>query len=278
MLQRKIDSWTSFGFALVVFWAVLCLTQCFFVCAAQFNAVLTVRAVQTGYITALRGMCLLLALAAVLSMTALLRRGLIIAPLVWAAHILRFALTGPWTVMMKNILFVSELLNLLLFILSPIFLALLLWQALEHLDPQLKAGRLVLPGLWANLATAVFAGSFFVWHWSQTLGLGLWPTAFPLIFLLAGLVLAVLRAKENPWAALRLYFSGLLVPLAISMFYLSWYDGLNLFLTILLPFAQGGLFSIWLELMLMIGAPILLVLIVNQYYAWRRDGQLIELI
>ncbi|MDD4658463.1 MAG: hypothetical protein PHW26_05455 [Eubacteriales bacterium] len=278
MLQKKIDSWARFVFALLVFWAVLCLTQVFFACAAKFNAVLTVRAVQAGYITALRGICLLLVLGAALSMTALLRRGLIVVPLVWALTFLRFALTGPWTEMLKNVFFVSELLNLLLIILFPIFLALLLWQALDYLDPQLQAGRLVLPGLWTNLALAVFAGNFFVWHWSQSLGRGLWPAAFSLIYLLTGLGLAVLTARQRPWIALRLYFFGLLAPLALTMVLLGWYEGLTLFLTMLLPFAQGGFFSIWLELMLMFAAPILLILIVNQFYAWRRGGRLIEII
>lgn len=278
MLRKKIDSWARFCFALLVFWAVLCLTQAFFTCAAKFNAVLTERAVQAGYITALRGICLLLVLAATLSMTALLRRGLIIAPLVWALNFLRFALTGPWTEMLKNVLFVSELLNLLFLILIPIFLALLLWQALEHLDPHLRAGRLVFPGLWANLALAAFAGNFFVWHWSQILGRGLWPAGFSLIYLLTGLSLAVGIARHSPWTAAFLYFSGLLAPLAIAVFSLGWYEGFNLFLTVLLPYAQGGFSSIWLELMLMLAAPILLILIVSQYYAWRRGRQLIEII
>ena len=266
------------GFALIVFWAVLCATELFFVCLAGFNTVLTARVAQIGYITALRGVCLLLALAAVLSMTALLRRGLIIAPLIWVAHILRFAMAGPWTNMMKNLFFVSELYNFLLVILSPPLLALLLWRSIEGLDPKLDTGRLILPGLWTILVLAVSAGNLFVFYWSPSFGLELWPAGFTKILLLVGLVMTAFGGREHPWKSLALYFSGMLVPLAMSMAIWGCYDGLNLFLTILLPFARGGFFGIWLDLMLLTVAPILLTLAFNQLFAWRRGKQMLEII
>ena len=266
------------GFALIVFWAVLCATELYFGCLAGFNTALTARVAQIGYITALRGVCLLLALVAVLSMTALLRRGLVIAPLIWVAHILRFALAGPWQDMMKNLLFVSELYNLLLVLLAPALLALLLWRSLEGLDLKQDPGRLVLPGLWAITVLAVSAGSLFVFYWSPSFGLDMWPAGFAKILLLVGLVMTAFGGKEHPWISLALYFSGFLIPLAIAMAILGWYDGLNLFLTILLPFARGGFFGIWLELMLLTAAPILLSLASNQLFAWRRGKHLLEIV
>lgn len=278
MLRKKVDSWTRMGFALIVFWAVMCATELFFICLARLNTALTARVAQIGYITALRGVCLLLALAAMLSMTALLRRGLIISPLIWVAHVLRFALAGPWKDMMKNLFFVSELYNLLLVLLAPALLALLLWRSLEGLDPQLDAGRLVLPGLWAILVLAVSAGNLFVYYWSPSFDLGLWPAGFAKILLLVGLLMTAYGGIKHPWISLALYFSGFLIPLAILVAISGWYDGLNLFLTILLPFARGGFFCIWLELMLLMAAPILLSLAMNQLFAWRRGKQLLEII
>jgi hypothetical protein len=278
MLRVKIDSWGRFTFALLVFWAVLCLTDGFFSDLAPLNERITLIAVEAGYVVALRGICLLLILVATLSMTALVRRGLIIAPLVWAANCLRFTLTGPYQAMMKYLFFVSELLNSLLLIFIPIVLVILLWWALGNLDPQLRIGRLVVPGLWGGLVVAVSAGNFFVWHWSHTFGMNLTPPQYSLLLMLTGLGLTALIARHRPWKALLLYFLGLLVPAGFPMALLGWYEGLGLYLTILLPFAHGGFFSVWLELMLMLTGPILLVLVVSQYRNWKRGDRLIEII
>jgi hypothetical protein len=278
MLRKKIDSWGRFTFSLLVFWAVLCLSNGFFSDLARLNGRLTLAAVESGYIAAMRGIFLLLILAATLSMTALVRRGLIIVPLVWAANCLRFSLAGSYQAMLKYIFFVSELLNLLLLIFLPIVLVILLWWSLDNLDPSLQAGKLAVPGLWALLVVTVSAGNYFVWHWSHSFGIDLTPPHYSLLLLLTGLGLAVLLTRHRPWEALLLYFLGLLLPAVIPMALLGWYDGLGIYLTILLPFAHGGFFSVWLELMLLLAGPILLVLVLSQYYNWKRGQKLIEII
>ena len=277
MFKNKIDNWTQFCTALIIFWAILSLTQIFFGDVAILNRVLTERAVQAGYIVSFRGFCLLLILAAVFSMTALLRRGLIIAPLVWALNFLRFALPGPWPDMVKNILFVSPLFNLLVLILVPIFLSLFLWLSLDYLDPRLKGGKYLLPILWPSLAALVFSGNLFLWHWSEAWGGGQFPR-FSLAYLLTGFALVLLTAWKDSRPALLAYYLGQLIPLSIAVILLGWYDGLNVFLATLLPFAPGASLGIWLELMLMITGPLLLALSASQYYAWRRKEELVDLI
>lgn len=278
MLRNKIDSWKKFGFALLIFWATLCIAQGFFAAVASFGAVLSEKAVQAGYIVALRGICLLLILTATFTMTALLRRGLLVAPLVWALAVLRFTLAPPGLVQLRNLLFVSDVYNLLLLILAPIIFALLLWQAFERLDPGLTLGKFILPGLWLLLTATVQGSNYFVWRWSAVFDVGVWPPPFSLVYFLAGLCVVLMLALRRPWAASLAYYMGLLIPIVAAVSILGWYEGLGLSLVMALPFAKGLFFGIWLELLLVATAPILLLLMARQYFAWRQGRPLIKLI
>lgn len=277
MLKRKIDSWQNFCIALLVFWGILGLAEIFFTGLAGLNMRLTAAAAQAGYLSAMRGVCLLFALAAALAMAALLRRGLILAPLIWVLYCLRFTLAGPWREMMKNVLFVSGLFNLLVLLLTPVVLGLLLWLALEYLDPQLWAGRLLFPGLWTFLALTVFAGSYFSWHWSQALGLGWRPWGFPLLYLILGFLLAPLVSGKSPWPSSAAYLLGIALPPGVLFLAGGWSGGPETLLALFLPFSGTQFAAVWLELLLMIAAPPLAALLANQYYTWRRGGELIKL-
>src|SRR5690606_39123346 len=105
------DNWKRFCFALAVFWVLLCLADLILGDIAVFNTRLTDVAVGRGYIAAVRGLLLLLVLAVTATMTALLRRGLIIAPLLWTAQLVRLALLPQGKEMVRNLVFVAPGLN-----------------------------------------------------------------------------------------------------------------------------------------------------------------------
>lgn len=278
MLRNRIDSWLRFSLILLTFWAVLWVAQSFFGAVAGFDTALTERAVQTGYIVSLRGISLLLVLIAAFVMAALLRRGLLIAPLVWILVILRFSLGSAGLSPMKNLLFVSNLYNLLLLILVPIILAILLWQALERLDPEFNLGRFAMPGLWVLFVVLIQGGNYFVWRWSNLLAAGSWSPSFSLIYVLFGLSLFLFTAGHNTWQAPLAYYGGLLMPLGVLISYFGWYEGLNLFLAMSLPFAGSGFFNIWLELMIVVALPLILMVAIKQFLNWRRGRPLIRLL
>jgi hypothetical protein len=276
MLKRP-DSWWRLCFALVIFWAVLCFADLLLGDVTAFNANLNRLAVARGYITALRGLMLLVLLTAALVMAALLRRGFIIAPLIWLAQVGRIAYTLPWQEAVKNLLFVSPALNLAAFSVLPVLLALLIWQALERIDPRARLG-VILPGLWLLLVLLSAAGNLFTWHWSGQLHTGAWPGGYGAIAALTGAVLLVLAAGRYPWGSLALFFGGLLMPAAICMAIWGGYDGLCLALLALLPWCPANTWEAWLGLMALVGLPLLLVTAVHQVLAWRRGAKLLEII
>jgi hypothetical protein len=266
------------GFALMIFWVVLGFTDLLLTDIASFNAHLDIAMVQQGYMTSLRGLLLLLILLAVLTMTALLRRGLVIAPLIWAAQLLRVAFSGQWHDMVSRLLFVSDSLNLALIVIGPALIALLLWQGLELADPEGSTGSLVIPGLWLLLTVLVPAGNWFVWHWSRQFGIGVWPSGYGIILFLLGFIILMVGARERPLASLCLVFLGHITPIALCMALWGWYDGLGLGLMLFLPLATAEFGSIWLELMAVFVFPLLLVLGLNQLIAWRQGEPFLELI
>lgn len=276
MIKRP-DSWLRFAFALAVFWAILAFTDLFLTDVAAFNLSINSVVVRQGYITALRGFFLALVLVLTLVITALMRRGLIIAPLVWVLQLARVALTGPWRDMFKNLLFVSEILNLFVFMLAPVILALLLWQGLERLDAEMSLGLLV-PSQWLLLTSMVSAGNMFVWNWSQKFSLDLWPTGYGIIILISGFVLLGVWAGVRPWASIGMFFAGLVLPSIAYMVIWGGYDGLSLALLSLLPWGRGEVVQIWLELMALTAFPLLLATGVNQALRWRRGDKLLEIL
>jgi len=278
LLTKKLDSWLRLGFALVVFWAILGFTEMILADIAVFNASLDSTVVRLGYITAVRGILLLLALVAVVAMTSLLRRGLIIAPLVWIAQILRLSMSGVGLDMVKNMFFVSDILNLVLLMVGPALLSVLLWQSLDHIDGDVSLGKGVIPGLWLLLATLVSVGSLFVWHWSMQFGLVVWPSGYGLIFLIVGMVIFALGSSNRPGASLVLFFSGLLLPSIFYMVIWGWYDGINLAIISFLPLGNGDFLVTWVEMVVLAALPFLLVLGFNQFSAWRKGENLLKII
>lgn len=277
MLLKRPDNWLRMGFALVVFWAVLVFAEIILADVAEFNSRLSCIAVRQGYIASMRGIFLLLALTAVLAMTALLRRGFILAPVIWAAQIGRIALGGQWELMLKNLLFVSEILNLVMLALLPVLLSLLLWKSLEHLDGEIKLGRLAIPGLWIFLAVLVSAGNLFVLHWLPQFGLQVGFPGYGLILTVTGTVLLSFGAVGRPVQALVLFFAGLSLPTLVYMIVWGWYDGLELALISLVPVSGNDFLYTWLGLMAMTAMPLLLVLAIDQVFAWRQGKKIMEI-
>ena len=277
LLRRKVDSWPRFYLALLIFLAVCALALIFLNTAARFNPVLTEEGVGAGYISSLRGTCLLLVTAGALSMAALLRRGLVLAPLLWLSALLPGVVTGAWTEGTRYLLFVSPLYNLILLALAPILLALLLWLGLARLDPETRVGRLV-PGLWAALALSVYACNYFAWRWSLTLGCWTWPSGFTLVYLAGSLIYIAGTAARAPRPALFSYYLGFLGPLGANMLLLGGYRGFYAFLLFSQPLAGSNPFVLWLGLMLLGVAPALLALALNQFISWRRGKKLIALV
>lgn len=274
MIKRP-ESWLRFGFALTVFWATLCFADLLLSDAAIFNASLTGVAVAQGYISALRGLFLLLLLAVILTMAALLRRGLIIAPLIWIVQVGRLSYFGPWQDMVENLFFVSPTLNLVALVVLPPLISLLFWYGLELIDPKACLGKGLLPGLWLVLTLLVSAGNLFTWYWSLEFGLAVWPGGYGVAMMLAGVVLLTLTAGLHPWGSLAIFFGGLIVPTLACTAIWGSYDGLGLALLSFLPWCGEGPMQIWLGLMVIFGLPLLLVLAVNQYYTWRKGGKLL---
>jgi len=266
------------GFALIVYWSVLAFTEMIVVDTAAFSANLTSTSVQQGYLTTLRGLLLLLIFVAVGAMTAFLRRGLVIAPLIWIAQVLRIAFVRGGPTLWRNMLFVSDLLNLVLFLLLPVVLALILWQSLDYIDVPLGFGGIAVPALWLLLTALSSAGNLFVWYWSLQLGLGVWPSGYGLIPLVAGLIFFIFSAGERPRACLGLFFSGYLLPAFVCTVIWGWYDGLGLALLSFMPWGNGGLFIIWLGLMALVALPLLVALVLNQFSAWHQGKDLLEII
>lgn len=266
------------GFALIVYWSVLAFTEMIVVDTAAFSANLTSTSVQQGYLTTLRGLLLLLIFVAVGAMTALLRRGLVIAPLIWIAQVLRIAFVRGGPTLWRNMLFVSDLLNLVLFLLLPVVLALILWQSLDYIDVPLGFGGIAVPALWLLLTALSSAGNLFVWYWSLQLGLGVWPSGYGLIPLVAGLIFFIFSAGERPRACLGLFFSGYLLPAFVCTVIWGWYDGLGLALLSFMPWGNGGLFIIWLGLMALVALPLLVALVLNQFSARHQGKDLLEII
>jgi len=277
MLHGKVDNWPRMVFALLVFWAVLCFSHLIFSDIAAINPALTAASVQQGYFATLRGLLLLLSLLAVGSIIALLRRGLLIAPLVWVAQILRLAWFEPGLDMVRNILFVSDALNLAVLALAPVLISILLWQGLERLDPHKELGFMIFPGFWLTLVILSSAGSLFVWHWSQQLGLGLWTTKYGLV-LLPGLAILANWAGRRPWLSLVLLFSGWLLPGGLYVVFWGWHHGLALFLMTLLPWTGDSMLGTWVALMSITALPVLASLGMNQFIRWRKGKKLLQLI
>lgn len=277
-MLKKPDNWLRLGFTLAVFLSVLCIMDLFLTDVADFNLALNSTVVRQGYITAMRAMFLLISVVGVGSMTALLRRGFIVAPAVWAAQLVRLVLSGPGLNMVKNLIFVSEWLNLVAFILLPILFSLLLWQCLEHIDEELSLGKFAVPFHWILLAGLISAASLFSWHWSLQFGLAMPGTGYGLILSLVGMIILVSGAARQPVNNLFMFYSGILVPGAVCMTVWGWYEGLTLALMSILPFSSGEFALVWAELAALIVLPILIVLGLNQLSAWRRGEKLIELI
>jgi len=277
MLHRP-DNWKRFCFALAVFWVLLCLADLILGDIAVFNTRLTDVAVGRGYIAAVRGLLLLLVLAVTATMTALLRRGLIIAPLLWTAQLVRLALLPQGKEMVRNLVFVAPGLNWAVLILIPVALSLLLWQSLAALDARGKMLPLVYPGLWVLLTGLAVAGNLFLWHWSMHFALTLWPAGYSIGLYVAGALLLALGAEERPVTSLALFFAGLFLPVAACVALWGGYDGLHLAILALLPWGNGGVWLVWLELMAITALPGLLVLAIHQFGAWRRGRKLMEIL
>lgn len=273
---KKPESWLRFCFALVLFWAILCFSDLLMGDLATFNANINNEVVAQGYLSALRGLVLFFIISAALVMATLLRRGFVLAPLIWLLQGGRIAYSLSWQDMVSNLLFVAPVLNLFIFIVLPILLALLFWQALERIDPQVNFGPF-LPSLWLLLAICGAAGSLFTWHWSLSLSLDLWPGGYGAITAITGAIFLVLTADRHPWTGLVLFFGGLLLPSIACVAIWGVYDGLSLAFLSLLPWS-GGDAVVWLGLMALTGGPLLLVTAVNQFFAWRRGSKLIEII
>lgn len=274
LLTNKIDSWVRFGFVLVVFWAILCFTDMLLTDIAAFNSLLD-GMVQKGYVTGLRGIMLFLVFAAAIIMTALLRRGLVIAPIIWIAQVIRICITVNFSILFNN-LFLSPGLSIFLLMVVPVLLAVTLWKGLDLLDSSLEVGVTVIPGLWLLLTALISTGSYFVWHWSGRFSVGLWPSGYGLIVLVIGLMLLIIGAKR-PGASFTLFFSGLMVPSLVYILIWGLYDGLALALISFLPFGQGSFVGVWLELMLLTALPLLLLIGANQFLAWRKGEELLRI-
>lgn len=276
-MLKKPDNWLRLCFALAVFWGILCFTELLLGDFAAFNSNLNRLAVARGYLSSLRGLALLVLIAVALVMAALLRRGFIIAPLIWLVQVGRCAFLLPWQETVRNLLFVSPALNLAVFLVLPVLLSLLIWQALERLDPRASLS-VALPGLWPLLAVLSAAGNLFSWHWSGQLNVEVWSGGYGAVAALTGAAFLVLTAGRHPLASLALFFGGLLLPVAACMVIWGGYDGLCLALLSLLPWSVATTFETWLGLMVLIGLPLVLVTAVNQVWAWRRGAKLLEII
>lgn len=276
-MLKKPSSWSRLILALILFWAILCFTDLLMGDLTAFNAGLNSVVVAQGYLSALRGLALLLLLTAALVMAALLRRGFILAPLIWLVQVGRLAYSLPWQDMVRNLLFVSPALNLALLLILPVLVALLWWQALECIDPPVTLGPL-LPSLWMLLALLGFAGSLFTWHWSQAFYLEIWPGGYGAVVVMTGTALLLLTAVRHPWAGLALFFGGLLLPGIACVAIWGGYNGICLAFLCLLPWGGGSAMEIWVGLMTSLGLPLLVVTVVNQFFAWRRGDKFIEII
>lgn len=277
-MLKKPDNWLRLGFTLLVFWVVLILFELILSMLAQFNLELNSTVARLGYITSMRGLLLLFTLVTVAVMTALLRRGLVIAPALWLAQLVRLTWFGPGFAGYKNIIFVSDWLNFIVLLLVPILLALLLWQSMERFDSGISLGKLVVPGLWILLVALTSVSSLFVWHWSgQFSGIST-PNGYGLILIVVGAVVILMGAARHPVLSLLMFFSGLSVPAIMYMGIWGWYEGFTLAIVSFLPFGSTELMQSWLELMLLIVLPLLLTMVVHQYSAWRRGEKLMEII
>lgn len=245
---------------------------------AQFNLELNSTVARLGYITSMRGLLLLFTLVTVVVMTALLRRGLVIAPAIWIAQLVRLTWFGPGLAGYRNIIFVSDWLNFIVLILVPILLSLLLWQSMERFDSEIKLGKLVVPGLWTLLVSLTSASSFFVWHWSGHFSGIAAPNGYGLVLIVVGGVVILMGAARHPGLSLLMFYAGLAVPALMYMAVWGWYDGFALAIVSFLPFGSTEFMFSWLELMLLIVLPLLLNMAVHQYSAWRRGEKLMEII
>lgn len=238
--------------------------------------------IQSGYLAAVRAQLLMIGLAVALGLVPLLYQGLFPALALWPLLLLGigFFLPGPVYLVANSRLFVAPLLNFSLLLLLPLLAALALhWSAREFSQFPLVRSffRFALaPSLWLLVVAVTVSGNLFFWHWSSWFaqdyraGLG-W------ILLAGALPLFITGGKRQPILALLCYWLGLLLPL--GLFWLIWGnpEAALTALTMLLPGFGSGFLLVWLELLLVFALPILVVLGVNQWFAWKRGSNFIEM-
>jgi hypothetical protein len=238
--------------------------------------------IQAGYLAAARAQLLMIGLAVALGLVPLLYQGLFPALALWPMLLLGigFFLPGPVFLVANSRLFVAPLLNFTLLLLLPLLAALALyWSAKEFRQFQLVRRFFqfaLAPSLWLLVVVVTVSGNLFFWHWSSwfaqdySVGLG-W------VLLGGALPLFITGGKRQPIFALLCYWLGLLLPL--GLFWLIWDnpDAALTALTMLLPGFGRGFLLVWLELLLVFALPVLIVLGVNQWFAWKQGSNFIEL-
>lgn len=269
-------------YTLMIFIAFLVILQLLLPQIAWFNARLGDDQVQAGYVAAMQGMVLLLWLIAGGMIAALLARGIVVAPLVWVVELVRIGIMScePWYSVGDTLMFVSPVLNFILMALVPPLVGVGWWWAAAQLarwQPLARLARLAqLPALWFSLAIVAAVANWFLWHWSPAFHAASWPSPLSWTVLVPGMLLLAVIGLTRPWHALALFWSGLVVPIAVFALIHGLYDGLLLGLMAMLPVASGSYLPLWLELYLLFALPFVLTVACNQLWLWRKGMPLLS--